>query len=75
MSYRSIKRVLGENSLERKCRILFGICMLILIGGSFWGVMRLTEDFVRQDTRKKAKEMMEVEMTEPDYESKWWVRL
>ncbi len=60
MSYRSIKRVLGENSLERKCRILFGICMLILIGGSFWGVMRLTEDFVRQDTRKKAKEMMEV---------------
>ena len=59
MSYRSIKRVLGENSLERKCRILFGFCMLVLIGGSFWGVMRLTEDFIRNETRKKAKDMEE----------------
>jgi signal transduction histidine kinase len=58
MSYRSIKRVLGENSLERKCRILFGFCMLVLIGGSFWGVMRLTENFIREETRKKAKEML-----------------
>ncbi len=58
MSYRSIKRVLGENSLERKCRVLFGFCMLVLIGGSFWGVMRLTENFIREETRKKAKEML-----------------
>lgn len=58
MSYRSIKRVLGENSLERKCRILFGFCMLVLIGGSFWGVMGLTEDFIRNETRKKAKDML-----------------
>ena len=58
MSYRSIKRVLGENSLERKCRILFGFCMLVLIGGSFWGVMRLTENFIRDETRKKAKDML-----------------
>ena len=27
MSYRSIKRVLGETSLERKCRFLFGVCL------------------------------------------------
>lgn len=60
MSYRSIKRVLGENSLERKCRILFGICMLLLIGGSFWGVMRLTEDFIRADTRRKSRELLEM---------------
>ncbi len=58
MSYRSIKRVLGENSLERKCRILFGICMLLLIGGTFWGVMRMTEDFIREDARKQAKELL-----------------
>ncbi len=62
MSYRSIKRVLGENSLERKCRILFGVCMLILIGGSFWGVMRLTEDFIRLDTRMKSREMLEMHL-------------
>jgi two-component system, NarL family, sensor histidine kinase BarA len=62
MSYRSIKRVLGENSLERKCRILFGICMFVLIGGSFWGVMRMTEDFIRQDTRNKSREALEMHL-------------
>lgn len=62
MSYRSIKRVLGENSLERKCRILFGTCMLFLIGGSFWGVMKLTEDFIRDDTRKKSRDMLDVHL-------------
>jgi two-component system, NarL family, sensor histidine kinase BarA len=36
MSYRSIKRVLGETSLERKCRFLFGACLFLLITGSFW---------------------------------------
>lgn len=36
MSYRSFKRVLGETSLERKCRFLFGACLLLLITGSFW---------------------------------------
>ena len=64
MSYRSIKRVLGENSLERKCRILFGVCMLLLIGGTFWGVMRLTEDFIRLDTRKKSKKILKSRLNE-----------
>ena len=41
MSYRSIKRVLGETSLERKCRLLFGACLLLLIGGAFWGIDRI----------------------------------
>ncbi|MBN1395680.1 MAG: HAMP domain-containing protein [Pirellulales bacterium] len=36
MSYRSIKRVLGETSLERKCHLLFGVCLLLLISASFW---------------------------------------
>jgi len=35
MSYRTIKRLLGETSLERKCRFLFGGGLLILIVGSF----------------------------------------
>lgn len=35
MSYRSIKHVLGETSLERKCRFLFGACLLLLITASF----------------------------------------
>jgi two-component system, NarL family, sensor histidine kinase BarA len=31
MSYRAFKRLLGETSLERKCRFLFGIAVLLLL--------------------------------------------
>ena len=47
MSYRSIKRVLGETSLERKCRFLFGACLLLLIIASFWVYGWQTEKLVR----------------------------
>src|SRR3954451_25043049 len=43
MSYRAFKRLLGETSLERKCRFLFGGFILILISGSFWLYARQTE--------------------------------
>jgi signal transduction histidine kinase len=36
MSYRAFKRLLGETSLERKCRFLFGAFILLLMTGSFW---------------------------------------
>src|SRR5262249_31209772 len=36
MSYRAFKRLLGETSLERKCRFLFGVFTLALLFGSFW---------------------------------------
>jgi two-component system sensor histidine kinase BarA len=36
MSYRAFKRLLGETSLERKCRFLFGAGILLLISLSFW---------------------------------------
>src|SRR5437763_16440837 len=35
MSYRAFKHLLGETSLERKCRFLFGEFILLLIAGSF----------------------------------------
>ena len=35
MSYRTLKRLLGETSLERKCRLLFGSGLLVLITASF----------------------------------------
>lgn len=54
MSYRTIKRVLGESSLERKCRILFGVCLFLLIFGAFWGADRYAEDLVKKNTRSKA---------------------
>lgn len=43
MSYRAFKRLLGETSLERKCRFLFGGFTLLLISGSFWLYARQTE--------------------------------
>jgi two-component system sensor histidine kinase BarA len=54
MSYRSFKRVLGETSLERKCRILFGICLALLIAGSFWWYGSRAEEIVYENTRKTA---------------------
>jgi two-component system, NarL family, sensor histidine kinase BarA len=36
MSYRAFKRLVGETSLERKCRFLFGACILILMTASMW---------------------------------------
>jgi two-component system, NarL family, sensor histidine kinase BarA len=36
MSYRAFKRLLGETSLERKCRFLFGSGVVALITLSFW---------------------------------------
>jgi signal transduction histidine kinase len=43
MSYRAFKRLLGETSLERKCRFLFGAFIFLLITGSFYFYARQTE--------------------------------
>ncbi len=51
MSYRSIKRVLGETSLERKCRFLFGACLLLLIAASFWLYSWKTEKLILRQNR------------------------
>ncbi len=47
MSYRSFKRLLGETSLERKCRFLFGGGLLILIGGSFYFYAQLNARLIQ----------------------------
>jgi len=51
MSYRTIKRALGETNLERKCRWLFGACLLPLIMGSFWWYGKKTEEIVYDRNR------------------------
>src|SRR5947209_5034610 len=43
MSYRAFKRLLGETSLERKCRFLLGTGILLLMTLSFWVYARQTE--------------------------------
>ncbi|MCE9605928.1 MAG: HAMP domain-containing protein [Planctomycetia bacterium] len=55
MSYRSFKRVLGETSLERKCRFLFGASLLVLIAASFFVYGRRTEDLVYQENPTRGR--------------------
>ena len=62
MSYRSIKRVLGETSLERKCRFLFGACLLLLVSGTFWGVDRITGNLVMTTTRNHGHDLIDIIM-------------
>jgi signal transduction histidine kinase len=50
MSYRAFKRLLGETSLERKCRFLFGIGILLLITASFWLYAWKTESLAYEQT-------------------------
>ncbi|MCX7393312.1 MAG: HAMP domain-containing sensor histidine kinase [Planctomycetales bacterium] len=46
MSYNNAIGLLGETSLERKCRLLFGGGLLLLISGSFWIYARQTQGLV-----------------------------
>jgi two-component system, NarL family, sensor histidine kinase BarA len=62
MSYRSIKRVLGETSLERKCRFLFGACLLLLITASFWFYGGETEKIVNLQNRNTGRLLVDQEM-------------
>ncbi len=51
MSYRGLTKAIGETSLERKCRLLFGACLLPLIAGSFWWSARQTNQLVEVQAR------------------------
>ncbi|HMP78154.1 MAG TPA: ATP-binding protein [Pirellulaceae bacterium] len=68
MSYRSIKRVLGETSLERKIRVLFGVILLALIAGAFLWVNRITEELIRENTRAKAHSLIETHLLRIHFE-------
>lgn len=58
MSYRSFRRVLGETSLERKCRFLFGACLLVLITSSFWWYGSQTDRLVSEQNRRNAQALV-----------------
>jgi signal transduction histidine kinase len=64
MSYRSFTDILGETSLERKCRFLFGFCLLVLITGSFWWYGSLTEQLVYETTRSTGRHLVDAIMVQ-----------
>ena len=45
MSYRTFKHLLGETSLERKCRFIFGGGILALVTLSFYWYGQKTESW------------------------------
>jgi len=51
--------VLGETSLERKCRWLFGACLALLISASFWWYGAQTEKLVYDSTRDSADSLVQ----------------
>ena len=55
MSYRSFKHLLGETSLERKCRFIFGLGILVLVTISFFWYGQKTESLVRKQTTQTAR--------------------
>ena len=58
MALRSFRRLLGTTSLERKCRFLFGICLLLLIFTSFWWYSTATEKLVHQQKRSTGQQLV-----------------
>ncbi len=55
MSYRSFKHLLGETSLERKCRFIFGLGILLLVTVSFFLYGKKTEELVLNQTIQNAR--------------------
>src|SRR5262245_40139072 len=53
--YRSLKRVLGESNLERKCRWLFGVCVGGLIILAFFSVGRIAENLIDDTAQYKGR--------------------
>jgi signal transduction histidine kinase len=62
MSYRSIRDILGETSLERKVRFLFGLCLFVLIAASFWWYGSRTERLVYASSQATGRHVVDAIM-------------
>jgi two-component system sensor histidine kinase BarA len=58
MSYRAFKKLLGETSLERKCRWLLGTGVLLLMTGSFWVYASQTEDLAYEQLETTGRALL-----------------
>ena len=70
--YRSLKRVLGESNLERKCRWLFGICVGGLILLAFWGVDKVAENLINDTAQSQGEGLASIVLS--DLHSQWWTK-
>ena len=58
MSYKAFKRLVGETSLERKCRWLLGTGVLILMTGSFLVYAKQTEDIAYEQLQTTGRALL-----------------
>ena len=68
MSYRSIKRVIGETSLERKCRFLFVAGLTVLLTVTFWWVEHIAEDLVQGTAIRKSRDLVDAALVRYHWE-------
>jgi two-component system sensor histidine kinase BarA len=66
---RSFTDILGETSLERKCRFLFGLCLFVLIAGSFWWYGSRTERLVYATTRSTGRHLVDAIMLQQHWKT------
>jgi signal transduction histidine kinase len=66
--YRSLKRVLGESNLERKCRWLFGVCVGGLILLAFWWVDWISEDLIDATAQSRGRGLTSIHLYELHWE-------
>jgi signal transduction histidine kinase len=69
VSYRSFKHLLGETSLERKCRFIFGLGILVLVSASFFWYGQKTESLVRKQTTQTARMLVRPTLLNLHYKS------
>ncbi len=69
MSYRSFKHLLGETSLERKCRFIFGLGILVLVSFSFFWYGQKTESLVMKQTTQTARMLVQTAVRDIHVES------
>jgi len=67
MSYKFLKRILGEASLEQKLRVIFGICLLVLIVIPFYWVSQVSEDLIHSNMRVKASQLINLKLLQLHY--------
>ena len=71
MAYRSIKRVIGETSLERKCRILFVFCLSALLFAAFYLVESIAEKLVEGTAVRKGRDLVDASLLRYHWEEVW----
>ena len=60
MAYKSFKRVFVETSLERKCLLMFGVSLLLVITSAFWFVERVVENNITDTARKMGRNYVDL---------------